>query len=64
MSYSYRLSQSDRQLVDFLNACTGDDVVLGMGVWEDIYMTGLALMLRYGWTQEQLQNTWPTLFLR
>lgn len=62
MSFWYRFSCDEEFLKDRLDGWNQPDSVRGTGANEEIYMCGLALMMRYGWSQKELHDVWPAFF--
>lgn len=58
----YWFSYEEKTLKDRLSGWSQPDIVRGIGANQEIYMCGLALMMRYGWSQKELHEEWPAFF--
>lgn len=58
----YRFSDAEETLKNRLNGWAQPDSMRGIGANEEIYACGLALMMRYGWSQKELHGEWPAFF--
>ena len=63
MNYLNRLAWCEAEIINRLNDFFDCDIEdCGDGFQEEICLYGLALFVKYGWTQQDLQQAWPKLF--
>ena len=62
MSSWHRFSYAEETLKNRLNGWAQPDSMRGISANEEIYTCGLALMMRYGWSQKELHEKWPAFF--